>query len=163
MNTFQTPLIQFIFPVFPQLFPQITTSHKQECGFLCSNQMLTDDRFFLLNYFSGMSKSSPPAPVAPQMTSGNVPCTFFLKSLQSSMLAPPGISSLPDFPEKSYFFSSQPSQNMRPKELQASVQDFQRPQSLVSMPTICAHTGTSDALGMCVHRQYGTQMHIFPS
>lgn len=76
-------------------------------------------------------------------------------------LIPPVISGLLDFPDRSYFFSSQPSQNMRPKVLQASVQDFQRPHSLASMPTICARTvGTSDALRMCGIHCIGNMEHI---
>lgn len=90
------------------------------------------------------------------------PLYIFPEEFSIFCLIPPVISGLPDFPDRSFFFfPSQPSQNMRLKELQASVQDFQRPHSLASMPTICARTvGTSDAHGMCGTHCIGNMEHI---
>lgn len=149
-----------IFLVFPQLLPQITTSHKQECRFLCSNQMLTDYGFVLLN-ISHRCLKAVPCSCGSTENRWEAPFSFFSKEFSVFWLIPCVISGLPDFPDRSYFFSFQPSQNMRPKELQASVQDFQRPHRLASMPTICACTaGTSDALGMCGTHCIGNMEHI---
>lgn len=115
------------------------------------------DLFFLIISHGGLKA----VPLLPQLHRWEPPLYIFLEELSIFWLIPPVISGLPDFPDRSYFFSFQPSQNMRPKELRASVQDFQRPHRLASMPTICACTvGTSDALGMCGTHCIGNMEHI---
>lgn len=123
--------------------------------------MLTDYGFVLLNYFSWMFKSSPPLLLRLHRWQVGTSPVHFSWRVFNLLVGPTCNFWFTRFSRQVLFFSSQPSQNTRPKELQASVQDIQRPHSLASTPTICARTvRTSDALGMCGTHCIGNMEHI---